>query len=277
VPRGEQELDLAGYRGSRPVRLGNAAADQIQHDSYGDLLETVWLYVRDGNALDPQTQQRLAGVVDFVCRTWRNPDAGIWELREGKQHYVESKMSAWAALDRALRLVEAGELPGDHADVWRTEAAEIEAWIEHHGWSERKRTYVFHENSAELDASVLRAARLEFGDTAGERLAGTIDAVRRELSAGGPLLYRYSGMSSQEGAFLACSFWLVEALARAGRLEEASETMDATLALANDVGLYSEQIDPGTHELLGNFPQGLTHLALVNAATCFHNEERRPT
>jgi GH15 family glucan-1,4-alpha-glucosidase len=265
VPTRLEELPLRGYRDSRPVRYGNAAEDQLQLGSWGDLLETADLYVRGGNAFDDETGQRIAATIDRLCVIWRDDDSGIWELPDVRP-YTISKLASWTAFDRALRLVEEGQLPDDHAERWGEEREAVREYVETHCFSERRGSYTFYAGTEELDASVLRAARIGFADPAGERMAGTIAAVRTELSAGGPLLYRYSGQKRVEGAFLACSFWLVEALARAGRLDEARATMEELLGVANDLGLYAEEIDPASHELLGNFPQGLTHLSLVNAA-----------
>jgi GH15 family glucan-1,4-alpha-glucosidase len=270
---GGNELPLAGYRGSRPVLQGNDAARQLQLGSYGDLLETIELYVRHGNTLDERTRVRLAETADHVCRIWRNEDSSIWELPTVR-HYTISKINCWVALDRALQLVAAGEAPAEHADRWREEAEAIRRWVDQHCWSDARRSYAFFAGSDELDAALLLAARAGYVSGDDPRAHSTIDAIRSGLGAGGPLLYRYSGQERVEGAFLACSFWLVEALARCGRVDEARETMDELLALANDVGLYSEEIDPESHELLGNFPQGLTHLALINAANAVAAAER---
>jgi GH15 family glucan-1,4-alpha-glucosidase len=269
---GQKELELAGYRGSRPVRRGNAAAKQLQLGCWGDLLETAELYVRDGNALDEVTGQRLGDAVDRLTKVWDEKDAGIWELPD-REHYTYSKVAAWMAIDRALRLVDAGDVPDDHVETWRATADEIRAFVERECWSDGRRAYAMHAGSDRLDASVLRISRMNYLETRGERFNSTIDRIRTELSGGGPLLYRYSGQRREEGAFVACSFWLVEALARAGRLDEARETMDELVALANDVGLFAEEIDAHTHDFLGNFPQGLSHLALINAAAAIAEEE----
>jgi GH15 family glucan-1,4-alpha-glucosidase len=273
-PPGADELDLAGYRASRPVRRGNDASGQVQLGSYGDLLETIELYVRHGNTLDERTRVRLAETADHVCRIWRNEDSSIWELPT-QRHYTISKINCWVALDRALQLASEGEAPADHADLWRTEARTIREWIDEHCWSDARGSYTFYAGAEALDAAVLLAIRNGFLRGDDQRAHSTIDAIRSELGCGGPLLYRYTGQEREEGAFLACSFWLVEALARCGRLDEAREAMEQLLALANDVGLYSEEIDPESHELLGNFPQGLTHLALINAATAVAAAERK--
>jgi GH15 family glucan-1,4-alpha-glucosidase len=262
---GQEELDLDGYRGSRPVRRGNAAAAQLQLCCYGDLLETADLYVGDGNALDDATAGRLATILDHLTTIWTKEDSGIWELPE-ERHYTISKLGVWTAFDRALRLVDREQLPRDRAERWRECAKDVRDFIERECWAEARGCYVMFPGSSKLDASILRISRMGFIDVEGERFRSTVDAIREELDAGDGLLYRYSGQQRIEGAFVACSFWLVEALARAGRVEEARETMRLVLAHANDVGLFSEEIDPETGAFLGNFPQGLSHLALINAA-----------
>lgn len=282
VPREDVELPLAGYRGSRPVHKGNSAEGQLQLGCYGNLLETIELYVRHGNMLDEDTRVRVGEVADHVCRVWHNEDSGIWELFD-LRHYTLSKMHCWVALDRAIRLAEQGEAPDDRIDAWRQEAQRIHDWVDANCWSEHKRSYTFYAGTEDLDAGVLLAARTGFLKPDDLRLRSTVHAIRSELSAGGPhelagggpLLYRYSGQHDVEGAFLACSFWLVEALARMGNLDEARETMDALLGLSNDVGLFAEEIDPASGELLGNFPQGLTHLALVSAAVAYAEARRK--
>jgi len=265
MPRECTDVDLPGYRGSRPVRAGNSAASQIQLGCYGDLLETVWLYVQEGHSLGPEVGRRMAEVASYVCRIWENEDSGIWELDDLRQ-YTISKMGCWTALDRAVRMAERNAIPGEDAPVWKRERERIRAFVETRCWSERRGSYTFYAGTDDFDASVLLAARSGFADPKGERMAGTIEAIRGELAAGGPLLYRYSGAQRLEGAFLACSFWLVQALARAERLDEATELMDELVARANDLGLFAEELDPETGEQLGNFPQALTHLALIDAA-----------
>jgi GH15 family glucan-1,4-alpha-glucosidase len=269
---GETELNLAGYRGSRPVRRGNQAASQLQLGCYGDLLETAGLYVANGNALDDATAVLLADIVDHLGKIWKKKDCGIWELDE-QEHYTSSKLSAWMAFDRALKLVGEGQLPADRVETWQETADEIRVFIEGECWSDARGSYLMCAGSDKLDASVLRVSRMSYLNPRGNRFAAMIDEIRGELGAGGPLLYRYSGQQGTEGAFVACSFWLVEALAHAGRLDEARRTMDELLALANDVGLFAEQIDPRTGEFQGNFPQGLSHLAQVNAAAAIKEQE----
>jgi len=263
VPERRETLDeLCGYRDSRPVRYGNAAADQLQLGSWGDLIETADLYVSEGNALDEDTGRMLADCVDRVSVLWNDEDSGIWELDE-LRHNTSSKMGVWMALDRAIRLADE-QLRGDHVPRWREARDDLRAWIEEHCWSDELNAYRGWAGEEKLDASVLRALRMGYPET--ERLERTVDAIRKKLGAGPGLLYRTTDHVGQEGAFLACSFWLVEALARVGSVDEAQDEMEKILARANDVGLFSEQIDPDSGAFLGNFPQGLSHLALITAA-----------
>jgi GH15 family glucan-1,4-alpha-glucosidase len=264
----ERTLALHGYRGSRPVRVGNGAAAQTQLDIYGDVLQTALIYARAGGRLDRETGRRLAGMADLVCRIWREPDSGIWEVRSDPVHFTHSKMMCWVALDRAVRLSDAGHVPDRRAATWRCEALAIRAFIDEHCWSSHLGSYTRHAGSQDLDASLLLGVLFGFGGEDPGRMDATVDAVRRELGRG-PLLRRYSGedgLRGAEGAFLCCSFWLVDALARLGRPEEAIGLMEELLILSNDVGLYAEELDLRTEELLGNMPQGLVHLALINAA-----------
>ena len=272
----ERELPLAGYRHSRPVRVGNDAATQEQLDIYGDLFDTAWVYTERGGTIDGETGRALARVADLVCEIWKRPDRGIWEVRMEPVHFTHSKAMCWVALDRAKKLAARGYIP-DGRPRWDAEASAIEAFIESRCWSERLRSYVRFADGEELDASLLLLAINRYREPRDPRMVATIDAVREHLGAG-PLLYRYTGddgLAAGEGGFLCCSFWLVEALALAGRRDEASRLMDTLLAFANDVGLYAEEVDPSTAELLGNFPQALVHLALVSAAMAFVDEGSR--
>jgi len=264
----ERELsELAGYRRSAPVRVGNGAADQVQLDVYGSVLEAIWLYVQDVGHVDGDTGKEIAKIADYVAEHWRERDSGIWEVRAETTHFTQSKALCWVALDRACLLAERELIP-DRSQSWRTEADAIKAFVAAEGWSEEKNSYVRAPDLQEIDASLLTLAILSYEHPLNDRLQGTIDAVRRELQEG-PFVYRYrgeDGVQGEEGAFLTCSFWLVDALARQGKLDEARSLMDELVETANDVGLYSEEIDPSSGEFLGNFPQGLTHLALINAA-----------
>jgi GH15 family glucan-1,4-alpha-glucosidase len=264
----EHELPLDGYRGSRPVRVGNAAGGQVQLDIYGELMQTAWLYAEAGNRIDRDIARRLIGIADFVCEIWQEPDSGIWEVRSEPVHFTQSKMMCWVALNRARRLAGSGFIPGEHKARWLETSEAISDFIETKCWSSRKRSYVRYAGTEELDASLLLGVLHGYESNPESRSRDTVAAIRREL-AQGPYLLRYSGddgLSGSEGAFITCSFWLAEALARQGQRDEAAELMGQLVALANDVGLYSEEIDPTTGEFAGNFPQGLCHLALISAA-----------
>jgi GH15 family glucan-1,4-alpha-glucosidase len=264
----EREVPFEGYCGSAPVRIGNAAARQLQLGIYGDLLETAWLYTREGYPLDGETARRIAEVADLVCDIWRCPDSGIWETRSPPRHFTHSKLMCWTALEHAQALAARGVIPGKTASRWRLESGAIRQFIDGACWSSARNSYLRSAGSDDLDAAILRIGVAGYLQPEDPRLHGTIDAVRREL-ADGVLVHRYvsgDGVAGAEGAFVACSFWLVQALAHAGRVDEAVSAMEELLALANDVGLYAEEIDPETDAFLGNFPQGLSHLALLSAA-----------
>lgn len=258
--------DAPGYRGSRPVNIGNSAADQTQLGCFGDLLDAILRYVNAGGALDAASATLIGALADRVCELWRSSDAGLWELGDSRP-YTISKIACWVALDRALRLIDAGRVISLHADRWRSEREEIRSWIETNCWSETKRSYTFYAGSDDLDAAVLLVARTGYCDGSDPRLHTTIDAITTELGAGQALLYRYSGQAEEEGAFLACSCWMVEAFVHAGRLDEASQWFTEIVRHANDVGLYTEEMDPASGALLGNIPQALSHLAVIGAAT----------
>ncbi|HEV8616404.1 MAG TPA: glycoside hydrolase family 15 protein [Methylomirabilota bacterium] len=272
----ERTLPLAGYRDSRPVRIGNGAAGQLQLDTYGELLDVAYQYVQRGYKLGRDTARDIAGVADFVCSHWREPDSGIWEVRAEPRHHTQSKAMCWVALDRAGRLADAGHVSGARATRWATEAAAIRRFIDERCWSPAKRSYVWYAGGDGLDASLLLLAIMRYDAPDAARVRTTIEAIRRELAAG-PLLLRYTGddgLAGGEGAFACCSFWLAEALAICGRRRDAERLMDDVIGLANDVGLYAEEIEPTSGVFLGNFPQGLVHLALISAAIAIHGESR---
>jgi GH15 family glucan-1,4-alpha-glucosidase len=265
----ERTLPLDGYEGSRPVRVGNGAAKQAQLDIYGDVMQTAWLYAEAGYPIDREFGDRLAAIADLVCGLWSRPDSGIWEIRGPVRHHTQSKMMCWVALDRADRLAIAGRIPSRNIERWRSEAGSIASFIEARCWSSSKQSYTQAADTDDLDASVLLGAKFGYGDPIGPRFSGTIDALRRELSRG-PFLYRYvsdDDLRGEEGTFLCCSFWLAEVLGMAGRRREAIDLLNDLIGFENDVGLYAEEIDPSTSAFLGNFPQALTHLALISAAT----------
>jgi GH15 family glucan-1,4-alpha-glucosidase len=236
------------------------------------LIDMVHRYVDAGHVLDNGTRELLADLADECAAKWGQKDSGIWELPK-LEHYTISKIGCWVALDRAADLAARGQLPRRHAGRWRREAGEAKRWTQAHCWSRAQRSYTFYAGTEELDAAVLLAGRTRFDR--GPRLSSTIEAVMGELSRG-PCVYRYSGMPDEEGAFVACSFWLVSALAHTGQLDRAEALMDDSVRLANDLGLFSEQIDPTCGDFLGNMPQGLSHLGLIDAAQTLANAGSEP-
>ena len=258
-----RHIDLPGYRGSRPVAVGNQAAAQHQHGIYGDIFLAAAMFVSAGNVLDQHSAFILATLANECAERWRTRDAGMWELEE-PQHFTMSKISCWQALSRAADLADGGHLPGTCVPRWRRECGRIADWIDAHCWVEDKSAYAFYAGSDRLDASLALAVRFGFGDR--DRLSSTVDAIRAELGHS-PWIYRYSGAKAEEGAFLACTFWLVEAYAELGRKAEARALMDEALAsMPAGSGLLAEMVDPESGDFLGNLPQGLSHLALIHAA-----------
>jgi GH15 family glucan-1,4-alpha-glucosidase len=267
----EREISLAGYRQSRPVRIGNGAAEQAQHDVYGELLDTAWIYSKGHHRLDHDAGRVMGRIADHVCEIWREPDSGIWEVRNGLFHFTHSKVMCWVALDRAIRLAKGGEVPSRHVERWTREADAIRTFVDRECWSDALGSYTRSAGSADLDASLLMLPIVDYADPHGARMRGTVDAISRGLRDG-DFVYRYraaDGVPGGEGCFLNCSFWLASALARTGRIDEATALMDRLVARANDVGLFAEEIDPASGAMLGNFPQALVHLSLIDAAvTC---------
>ena len=263
----EQELDLSGYRGARPVRAGNRAAGQLQLDALGEMLNQAWRWHRRGRSPDDDEWRFFAGLVETAVERWGEPDRGIWEWRREPLHFVHSKAACWTAIERGLTLAEECVR---RAPVrrWKHAREEIREAIETRGYDARRGIFVQCFDEPELDAASLLLPVLGFLEFDDERMIRTTDAVARGLDSGG-FLRRYErddGLPGTEGAFLACSFWLVECYARQGRLEEARETFDRALGAAGARGLFSEQIDPDSRQLLGNYPQALTHLSQIAAA-----------
>ncbi len=260
--------NLDGYRGSRPVRIGNAAVEQFQLDVYGYLLDTAWLYHRAGGDITPSFWGFLTGVVDVVDRRWCSPDEGIWEVRGGRRHFVSSKVMAWVAVDRAIRLARARRLPADLAR-WTALRAEIRRRVEREGVDPATGAFVQAFGTRALDASNLLIPLVRFLPANDPRVRATIDRTVRELAPDG-LVYRYlerdDGLPGGEATFVICSFWLVDNLALVGRTERARELFERLLGYANDVGLLAEELDPLSGELLGNFPQAFSHVGLIGAA-----------
>jgi len=267
----EQTLDhLDGYKGSKPVRIGNAAYDQKQWDIYGGLLNTVWLlHERGSHIIDSDLWEALRSIANYMVKIWREPDSGLWEVRGESGHFVHSKVMCWVALDRALKLAKEHNLEGE-IDIWKRERDAIFKEIMERGWSEKKQAFVQRFESDDLDASILLMPILGFIDGKDPKMISTIKAIQKELSVGdGTLLLRYKsgdGLGGKEGAFLWTSFWLVDALVLAGKHKEAEQLFRRLLELKNHVGLYSEEMDPETKEFLGNFPQAYTHIGLINSA-----------
>ena len=269
-PPNEQELDdVPGYRGSRPVRMGNEARDQHQLDVYGWVVDAAWLLTRAGRRLHGETWRAIKGMADFVADHWEEPDSGIWEVRGEPRHYVHSKMMAWLCLDRASRIADARKVQSRRVKKWEQQRDRIRSAVLEHGFDESRNSYVRFYGSDEVDAALLILPVLEIEDDP-ERVRGTIHAIRGDLEIQPGLLFRYKrgsdDLAGGEGAFLPCSFWLVQALAHIGRREEASRLLDSLVAKASDVGLLSEEIDPESGEFLGNFPQAFTHATLIQAA-----------
>ena len=261
--------DWPGYRGSLPVRAGNGARSQHQLDGYGWLVDALHLYADAGGGVSGEARRAVAGFADEVTRRWREPDAGIWEERGHPDHHTHSKLMAWLALDRALRLAETHPPRSSRLRRWRAARDAIAAEVKDRGFDAELGAYTRTYDSQELDAALLVLPLLGIEPPGSPRVAGTINTIRARLGAGGPFLYRYppgtDGLPGAEGAFLPCSFWLVQALAATGRTEEAAVTMKDLLHAA-PLGLFAEEIDPATGELLGNFPQALTHASLLQAA-----------
>ncbi len=266
----EVELDwLEGYRGSRPVRIGNGAAQQFQLDTFGELLDTAWLYRQHGGEIDEIFWDFLSRVGGVVLEKWREPDQGIWEIRGEPKHFVYSKVMAWVALDRLVRIAELDGRVGDVAN-WRAARDEIRDVVERDGVDPDSQSFVQYAGSQALDASNLMIPIVGFVSHADPRAKVTADRIADELSADG-FVYRYvtdgvDGLSGEEATFAICSFWLVECLARAGEQERARELFERLLGFCNDVGLLAEEIDPHSGELIGNFPQAFSHLGLIQAA-----------
>jgi len=266
----EQRLGhLEGYQRSAPVRVGNNAATQLQLDIYGELVDSIYLYDKYAAPISHGAWTRLQHMVDWVCKNWDEADEGIWETRGGRQRFTYSRLQSWVAVERTLRMAAARGLPTDRA---RLEAArdQIYRQIHERGWNEERQAFVQHYDTRVLDASVLSMPLMKFIAPTDPRWLSTLDAIGSELVSDS-LVHRYNtqaspdGLAGHEGTFSLCTFWYVEALARAGRLNEARLIFEKMLTYANHLGLYAEEIGP-TGEQLGNFPQAFTHLALISAA-----------
>ncbi len=268
----EIEIDeLEGYGGARPVRVGNAAESQIQLDVYGELLELARRWQEWGNEPDDDYWEFLLELVNQAANRWMDPDQGIWEMRGKPRHFVHSKAMCWVALNSGIQLAETLGRNGP-VDQWKTARKEVMEAIEESGYDRDRGVFMQAFDSPEMDASLLLLPMVGFVDYRDDRMIRTTDAVQKDLGEAG-LLRRYAatndGMDGKEGVFLAASFWLAECLARQGRSDEAHVVFKRALSTGNDLGLFSEEYDPEKREMLGNFPQALTHLSLISAAVAF--------
>jgi GH15 family glucan-1,4-alpha-glucosidase len=261
---------LPGYNGAAPVRVGNAAIEQFQLDVYGEVMDMVHLGRSVGLQPEPHVWQIQKALVDFVASHWHEPDQGIWEIRGPRRHFTHSKVMAWVAVDRAVKAVERFGLKGP-VDKWRRLRDDIRTQVCTSGYDAQRGSFVQHYGSTDLDASLLLIPLVGFLPPDDPRVRATIDAIQRELVVDG-LVIRYStvhgvdGLPPGEGTFLPCTFWLADSLAITGRNAEADEVFERLVGACNDVGLLSEEYDPRTRRMMGNFPQALTHMALVNTA-----------
>jgi len=269
-PQEETSLDhLSGYRNSRPVRIGNGAYDQVQLDVFGEVLEAAYNYVNIGGYVSPKTWRLLESFVDAACDIWRQPDSGIWEVRGGPYHFTHSKMMCWVAADRGIKIAETLGYDGN-VDKWRNTAGKIREDILSRGWNADKKAFTQHYDTQALDASALLMPLFGFLPVSDEKMSSTIDRIIADLTVNG-LVRRYDtfdtddGLAGSEGAFLWCSFWLVRVLLRLGRRDEAKTLYERLVGYSNHLGLLSEMVDPSTGEMLGNFPQALTHLGIIVA------------
>ena len=284
--RGERRLDeleipwLSGYENSKPVRIGNAASNQFQLDVYGEVLAAMFQADRAGIKLEDPDWALMVELMKFLESNWQKPDEGIWEVRGGRQQFTHSKMMAWLAFDRAVKLVEdCGCAADEHYPRWQELRDQVHAEVCERGYSSRKNAFTQSYGSDALDASLLMMPLEGFLPVTDERVRGTIEAIERELMEDG-LVLRYrpqeksiDGLPGTEGVFLACSFWLANCWHLLGRQKEARELFERLLDLRNDLGLLSEEYDPRSKRQLGNFPQAFSHVALIGCARILSEEE----
>jgi len=271
--------ELSGFGGAAPVRAGNAATAQLQLDVFGELLDLAYIWHREGNPPDPDYWEFIVRLVERTIAVWRRPDQGLWEMRGPARHFVHSKAMCWAALDDGLRLCEELDLTPKDLERWRSERGAVREAIESRGYDRDRGVFVQAFDSPAMDAALLLLPRCGFVAYKDPRMVRTTEAVREELSEQG-LLRRYAsdgdGLEGREGAFIACSFWLAECLARQDRRAEARAVYKAACATSNDLGLFSEEYDPVNAVMLGNFPQALTHLSQITAAVALTGLDEEP-
>jgi GH15 family glucan-1,4-alpha-glucosidase len=273
------EVDwLPGYEGSKPVRIGNGASGQFQLDVFGEVADAALTGVeaglrphRDLPAHHPEASELLPAMMEHLERVWQLPDDGIWEIRGPQRHFVQSKVMAWVAFDRAVKIVAHTGRQGMPTDRWQEIADQIKAEVCDKGFNKEKNCFVQYYGSDQLDSSLLMLARVGFLPPSDPRIVGTVEAIERELLVDG-FVRRYhthnvdDGLRPGEGAFLACSFWLADAYISIGRLADAEKLFKGLLAVRNDLGLLSEEYEPHLKRLQGNFPQAFSHVALINTA-----------
>jgi GH15 family glucan-1,4-alpha-glucosidase len=261
--------ELDGYRRSRPVRIGNGAYSQFQLDIYGEIMDSAHIYRKFGGAVDPEYWEYLRRVVNFVMAHWKEPDEGIWETRGGRQHFVFSKVMCWVAMDRAIKAATDLGLPGD-IELWKKVRKEIRSEVMERGFSAGRQAFVQSYGNDTLDAANLMLPLVGFIPATDPKMKSTIRAIQAELTSEQGFVYRYTnfddGLCGTEGSFVICTFWLADNLIQLGELDEARKLFDAAMGCANDLGLLSEEFDTNTGEMLGNFPQAFSHLAMINTA-----------
>jgi GH15 family glucan-1,4-alpha-glucosidase len=269
--------ELSGYDGAKPVRVGNAAANQLQLDVFGELLDLAYSWHQQGNSPDTDYWEFIERLVERTIELWREPDQGLWEMRGPPRHFVHSKALCWAALDRGIRLAEELDCAAENLPRWRHERESVRKAVETEGYDAERGVFTQAFGSREMDAALLLLPVFGFVDFDDERMIRTTDAVRADLSENG-FLRRYradgDGLEGREGSFIACTFWLAECLARQGRRAEACEAYTTACAARNDLGLFSEEYDVVDGVPLGNFPQGLTHLSQIAAAVAIDDAEK---
>jgi GH15 family glucan-1,4-alpha-glucosidase len=270
---------LSGWRNSAPVRVGNGAWDQRQLDVYGEILGAAHRLIDATEQLDMTSMRFLVDAADIAAARWKEADEGIWEVRGGQREFLYSKVMCWAALDRAIDLAERIGAQ-DRVEDWTATREEIRDAVITRGWSEKAQAFAQAFDSDALDGSVLMMPIVGFIAADDPRMRATIDAIEERLTDDRGLVYRYlaeDGLSGEEGTFLLCTFWLAQALAMAGEVDRARMTFERAIRYVNDVGLLAEEVDPGTGELLGNFPQAFSHIGLINAAAAIADAEERAT
>jgi GH15 family glucan-1,4-alpha-glucosidase len=281
---GERDLserllkDLSGYRASSPVRIGNGAWEQFQLDVYGIILDAMYFSHRHGRRISIKVYKNfIRHIVEGVEKNWKKPDCGIWEVRGEMKHFVYSKMWCWVAIDRAVKIADSIGMKED-SDQWSELRAQIRSEIYEKGWDEKLQSFVRSYGSTDLDSANLLMPQVRFIDPNDPKIVATIERTKAELMTQGKFLYRYrtdDGLPGGEGAFLMCSFWFVTTLAMAGKTQESVELLDSLVKFSNHVGLFSEEIDPLSGELLGNFPQAFTHMGFINAAATIEKARKK--